>query len=272
MIDFTEEQLQRYSRHILLKEVGVEGQLKLNQARVLVVGAGGLGSPVALYLAAAGVGTIGIVDDDVVDLSNLQRQIIHATQDVGRNKVESATQTLQELNPEVKVNQHKLRICAENVSALIKQYDFIVDGTDNFSAKFLVNDACVLTGIPFSHGGVLRFAGQAMTVLPGESACYRCVFRQPPPEDAVSSCSEAGILGAIAGILGTIQATEALKYITGTGQLLTNTLLTFDALGMDFRKVPLSRQKDCPVCGTNPEITAPVDYQPPACSSARSCG
>jgi adenylyltransferase/sulfurtransferase len=269
MMDFTEDQLQRYSRHILLKEVGVEGQLKLNRGRVLVVGAGGLGSPVALYLAAAGVGTIGIVDDDAVDLSNLQRQIIHATPDVGKNKVESATQTLQGLNPEVKINEHKFRLCADNVLELVRGYDFVVDGTDNFSAKFLVNDACVLTGIPFSHGGVLRFAGQAMTVLPGESACYRCVFRQPPPEDAVSSCSEAGILGAIAGILGTIQATEALKYLTGTGRLLINTLLTFDALTMDFRKVVLSRQDDCPVCGANPEITSPVDYQPVACSPVR---
>ena len=266
MIDFTEEQLQRYSRHILLKEVGVEGQLKLNNARVLVVGAGGLGSPVALYLAAAGVGTIGIVDDDVVDLSNLQRQIIHSTPDVGRYKVESAAHTLQGLNPEVKIQEHKFRLCADNVMELVKGYDFVVDGTDNFSAKFLVNDACVLAGIPFSHGGVLRFAGQAMTVVPGESACYRCVFRQPPPEDAVSSCSEAGILGAIAGILGTIQAAEALKYITGTGQLLLNTLLTFDALAMDFRKVALARQDDCPVCGKNPEITSPMDYQPIVCS------
>jgi len=265
IIDFTEDQLQRYSRHILLREVGVEGQLKLNGARVLVVGAGGLGSPVALYLAAAGVGTIGIVDNDVVDLSNLQRQILHATQDVGRSKVESATETLWELNPEVHVATHKFRLCADNVMTLVKEYDFVVDGTDNFPAKFLVNDACVLAGVPFSHGGVLRFAGQAMTVLPKDSACYRCVFRQPPPEDAVSSCSEAGILGAIAGILGTIQAAEALKFITGTGRLLTNTLLTFDALAMDFRKIPLSRQEDCPVCGRDPVITSPVDYVPAVC-------
>lgn len=266
MIDFTQDQLHRYSRHILLSEVGVEGQLKLNGARVLVVGAGGLGSPVALYLAAAGVGTIGIIDDDVVELSNLQRQIIHATPDVGRRKAESASETLQALNPEVKVQKHVYRLCADNVVSLVKEYDFVVDGTDNFPAKFLVNDACVLTGIPFSHGGVLRFAGQSMTVLPGSSACYRCVFRQPPPEDAVSSCSEAGILGAIAGILGTVQAAEVLKYITDTGQLLTDTLLTFDALTMDFRKIPLSRQEDCPVCGNDPAITAPIDYAPTACS------
>lgn len=269
MIEFTEDQLHRYSRHILLQEVGVEGQLKLNEAKVLVVGAGGLGSPVALYLAAAGVGTIGIIDDDAVELSNLQRQIIHATPDVGRHKVESASDTLHALNPEVKVRAHKYRLCADNVLSLVQEYDFVVDGTDNFPAKFLVNDACVLAGIPFSHGGVLRFAGQAMTVLPKDSACYRCVFRQPPPEDAVSSCSEAGILGAIAGILGTIQATEVLKFITGTGKLLTNTLLTFDALSMDFRKISLSRQEDCPVCGKEPVITAPVDYAPVACSPSQ---
>lgn len=272
MIDFTEEQLQRYSRHILLKEVGVEGQVRLNEGRVLVVGAGGLGSPVTLYLAAAGVGTIGIVDNDAVDLSNLQRQIVHATQDVGRHKVASASETLQSLNPEVTIKAHKFRLCADNVMSLIKEYDFVVDGTDNFSAKFLVNDACVLSGIPFSHGGVLRFAGQAMTVLPGESACYRCVFRQPPPDDAVSSCSEAGILGAIAGILGTIQATEVLKFITGTGELLTNTLLTFDALTMDFRKIPLSRQEDCQVCGREPKITSPIDYQPIVCAPGKKKG
>lgn len=264
-IDFTTEQLHRYSRHIILKEVGVEGQLKLNQARVLVVGAGGLGSPVGLYLAAAGVGTIGIIDNDVVELSNLQRQIIHATSDVGHPKVESATDAMQALNPEVTVRPYRSQLCADNVMSIIKEYDFVVDGTDNFAAKFLVNDACFLSGIPFSHGGVLRFSGQAMTVLPGQSSCYRCVFRHPPPDDAVSSCSQAGILGAIAGILGTIQATEVLKFITGTGQLLTDTLLTFDALTMNFRKIPLSRQEDCPVCGRRPTITRPVDYQPTVC-------
>ena len=265
MSDFTTDQLHRYSRHIILKEVGVEGQLSLNRARVLVVGAGGLGSPVALYLAAAGVGTLGIIDDDVVELSNLQRQIIHATPDVGRHKVESASNSLEAMNPDVKVQPYKFKLCADNVLSIVKEYDFVVDGTDNFAAKFLVNDACVLAGIPFSHGGVLRFAGQAMTILPGESACYRCVFRQPPPEDAVSSCSQAGILGAIAGILGTIQATEVLKFITGNGQLLTNTLMSFDALTMDFRKIPLSRQEDCPVCGLEPSIISPVDYKPAVC-------
>ncbi|GAB4333135.1 MAG: molybdopterin-synthase adenylyltransferase MoeB [Desulfobulbaceae bacterium] len=268
MIDFTTDQLQRYSRHILLSEVGVEGQERLLESRVLVVGAGGLGSPVAFYLAAAGVGTIGIVDDDVVDLSNLQRQILHATGDVGRPKTQSAVETLRGLNPDVKVQPHQLRLTADNVMDLVQDYDFIVDGTDNFPAKFLVNDACVLAGKPFSHGGVLRFAGQTMTVLPRRSACYRCVFRQPPPEDAVPSCSQAGILGAIAGILGTIQASEALKHIAGAGRLLTDTLLTFDALDMHFRKIPLTMQKDCPVCGAEPVITAPVDYQPVVCTPA----
>jgi len=268
MIDFTTDQLHRYSRHILLREVGVEGQLKLNRARVLVVGAGGLGSPVAMYLAAAGVGTIGIVDNDTVDLSNLQRQIVHATPDVGRHKVDSAVDTLQALNPEIRVEPYKVRLCADNVMPIIREYDFVVDGTDNFPAKFLVNDACVLAGIPFSHGGVLRFEGQAMTVLPGQSACYRCIFRRPPPPDAVSSCAEAGILGAIAGILGTIQAAEALKFITGTGRLLTDTLLCFNALTMDFRKVSLQRKQDCPVCGSDPVITGPVDYEPAVCDPA----
>lgn len=265
-IDFSTDQLHRYSRHILLKEVGVEGQLKLHQAKVLVVGAGGLGSPVGLYLAAAGVGTIGVIDNDVVELSNLQRQIIHATPDFGRHKVESAADAMLALNPEIQVRPYRLRLCADNVLSIIREYDFVVDGTDNFSAKFLVNDACVLSGIPFSHGGVLRFFGQAMTVLPGHSACYRCVFRTPPPAEAVSSCSQAGILGAVAGILGTIQAAEALKFITGAGQLLTDTLLTFDALTMDFRKIALSRQQDCPVCGREPVVTSPVDYQPAVCT------
>ena len=192
MSDFTTDQLHRYSRHIILKEVGVEGQLSLNRARVLVVGAGGLGSPVALYLAAAGVGTLGIIDDDVVELSNLQRQIIHATPDIGRHKVESASNSLKAMNPDVKVQPYKFKLCADNVLSVVKEYDFVVDGTDNFAAKFLVNDACVMENIPLSHGGILRFDGQTMTILPGHSACYRCSFREPPPPDAVPTCSQAG--------------------------------------------------------------------------------
>jgi len=266
MIDFTTEQLNRYSRHILLKDVGVEGQVKLGRARVLVVGAGGLGSPAALYLAAAGVGTIGIVDNDQVDISNLQRQIVHGTKDIGRSKVESAAEAMRAINPDVEVRPLATMLCADNIMEIIKDYDFILDGCDNFPTKFLVNDACVMAGIPFSHGGILRFDGQTMTVIPGESACYRCVFRQPPPPDSVPTCSQAGVLGAIAGMLGTIQTAEALKYITGAGRLLTDTLLSFDASNMDFRKVALRRQDDCPVCGARPTITELTDAEQTVCA------
>jgi adenylyltransferase/sulfurtransferase len=251
----TAEQRERYSRNILLRELGEAGQVKLGRARVLVVGTGGLGSPVSLYLAAAGIGTLGIVDNDRVDLSNLQRQIIHATSDLGRVKVESAAETLLALNPEVRVRMLHSRLCAANVLEIIRDYDFVIDGTDNFAAKFLLNDACVLAGIPLSHGGVLRFEGQTITILPKKTACYRCIFRQPPAEEAVAVSSQVGILGSVAGILGTIQATEAIKFFTGAGELLTNTLLRFDALTMEFRRIPLRRQEDCPVCGVTPVIT-----------------
>ena len=257
--EFTPEELQRYSRHILLREVGEAGQRKLARAKVLVVGTGGLGSPVALYLAAAGVGSLGIVDSDRVDLSNLQRQIVHATPDLGRVKVESAAEGLLALNPGVRVRQVFAKLCAANVMELIRDYDFVVDGTDNFAAKFLLNDACVLAGIPLSHGGVLRFEGQAMTILPGRTACYRCIFRQPPEPSAVATSAEVGILGPVAGLLGSIQATEVLKYFTGAGQLLTDALLRFDALTMNFRRIPLQRQEACPVCGREPVITAVRD-------------
>lgn len=264
-MDFTEERLSRYSRHILLKDVGVKGQQKLFGARVLVVGAGGLGSPIALYLAAAGVGTIGIADADVVDLSNLQRQIIHFTPDVGRPKVESAAAKMQALNPDVAVRPYREFLMADNIRPIIRDYDFVIDGTDSFAAKFLINDACVLEGIPFSHGGILRFQGQAMTVLPGTSACYRCVFGAPPPADAVPTCSQAGILGAVAGMLGTIQAAEALKFITGVGSLLTDALLTFDAKDMTFRKVKVKRNRRCAVCGPDAHITGLVDAEQAVC-------
>lgn len=270
MIDFTPEQLERYSRQIILKEVGVEGQEKLARARVLIAGAGGLGSPAALYLATAGVGTIAVVDGDVVDLSNLQRQIMHQTADLNRPKVESAAEILQAMNPDVTVRTVKKRLCAANISDIINGYDFVIDGTDNFPAKFLINDACVLARLPLSHGGVLRFGGQTMTVLPGQTACYRCIFRNPPPPEAVSTCSEAGILGAVAGMLGTIQAAEAIKYIVGSGTLLTDTLLQFDALNMDFRKIPFSRQENCPVCGKNPVITELQDIEWPTCPTGCS--
>ena len=239
---FSDQQIQRYSRHILLKDVGGKGQKRLLSSRVLVVGAGGLGSPIATYLAAAGVGTIGIVDADTVDLSNLQRQILHHTADVGRLKTESAKQTLESLNPDVSVELHPFMLDADNVRELIRDYDFILEGTDNFPTKFLVNDACILEDKPFNQGGILRFKGQTMTHLPG-TASYRCVYRQPPPPGAVPTCSEAGVLGAVAGILGTIQATEALKYLTDSGDLLTNRILTFDALAMNFRTVPVKPTK-----------------------------
>lgn len=263
---YSPEQLERYSRHIILQQIGLEGQEKISDARVLIVGAGGLGSPAALYLAAAGVGTIGIVDGDVVDLSNLQRQIAHHTKDVGVAKVESAAEKMTAINPDVKVVTHRMLLCADNIREIIRQYDFVLDGTDNFPTKFLVNDACVMEKIPFSHGGILRFDGQTMTVLPAESACYRCAFRQPPPPDAVPTCSQAGVLGAIAGMLGTIQAAEALKYVTGVGNLLTNSLLSFNALDMSFRKIPLRRQESCPVCGSNPTVTKLVDYDQAVCA------
>ena len=264
MYDFTEEELLRYSRHILLKDVGVEGQEKIRNGKVLVVGAGGLGAPVALYLAAAGVGTIGIVDGDVVDLSNLQRQVIHFTGDVGHPKVESARDKMLAINPNVKVNTIREFLMSDNALDIIKDYDFIVDGTDNFPVKFLINDACVMAGKPFSHRGILRFEGQTFTHLPG-TACYRCLFKSPPPANAVPTCSQAGVLGAIAGMLGTIQAAETLKYLTGVGELLTNKLLTFNAKTMDFRKINTRRQASCAICGDNPTITELIDYEQAVC-------
>ena len=264
MFDFTEEELNRYSRHILLKDVGVEGQKKIRQGKILIIGAGCLGAPVALYLAAAGVGTIGIVDGDVVDLSNLQRQVIHFTADVGVPKVESAKAKMLAINPNVKVNTYREFLMADNALDIISDYDFIVDGTDNFPVKFLINDACVKAGKPFSHGGILRFEGQTFTHLPG-TACYRCLFKSPPPANAVPTCSQAGVLGAIVGMLGTIQAAETLKYLTGVGELLTDRLLTFNAKTMEFRKIKTRRQDNCPVCGNHPTITELIDYEQAVC-------
>lgn len=264
MFDFTEEELQRYSRHILLQDVGVEGQERIRQGRVLIVGAGGLGAPVALYLAAAGVGTIGIVDGDVVDLSNLQRQVIHFTPDVGRPKVESAREKIRLINPNVRVETYREFLKADNAPDIIREYDFVVDGTDNFPVKFLINDACVMAGKPFSHGGILRFEGQTFTHLPG-TACYRCLFNAPPPPGAVPTCSQAGVLGAIAGMLGTIQAAEVLKYLTGAGELLTDRLLTFNAKTMEFRRIETHRHDGCPLCGTHPTVTKLIDYEQAVC-------
>jgi adenylyltransferase/sulfurtransferase len=263
-MQMTEDQIRRYSRHILLKDVGGVGQQKLLDSSVLVVGAGGLGSPVSLYLAAAGVGRIGLVDADTVELSNLQRQIAHWTDDLDRPKVESAARKLEQLNPDVEVVVHRQRLDAENALTLIRDYDVVVEGTDNFPTKFLVNDACVFAGKPFSQGGILRFQGQTMTHLPG-SACYRCAYPYPPPKGAVPTCSEAGVLGAIAGMLGTMQAAEVLKVLLDLGSPLANRLLFFDARTMEFRTVSLKRNPRCPVCGEEPEITELHEYEQPAC-------
>ena len=265
---FTDDQLERYSRHLILKEIGVRGQKKLLAARVLVIGAGGLGSPAAMYLAAAGVGTIGIVDDDVVDLSNLQRQIIHGTGNVGMPKVESAAETVTSINPDVTVKPYHIRVSAGNIAELIAGYDVIVDAADNFSTKFLINDACVLAGKPYIYGGALRFEGQLMTYVPGRGPCYRCIFRDMPAAGEVPSCKEAGVLGAVVGVIGSMQAVEAVKLILGVGKPLTARLVTFDALAMTCRAVPLpEREPDCPVCGEHPTITTldPARYIQPAC-------
>ena len=244
----TEQQQERYARHIMLEGVGEEGQQRLLNSKVLIIGVGGLGSPAAIYLAAAGVGTIGIVDSDVVELSNLQRQIIHSGQDLGSPKVLSARKKMTAINEDVQVVSHQLRVDAATIEDLIKPYDFVIDATDNFDAKFLINDACVLAGKPYSHGGILKFDGQALTVLPGKSPCYRCIFSEPPPAETALACSRAGVIGVLPGIIGTIQATEAIKFLIGKGELLTGRLLTYNVLAMKFREVPISRNPNCPLC------------------------
>ena len=262
---FTNEQLERYSRHIILKEVGAKGQKKLLNASVLIIGAGGLGAPAAMYLAAAGVGTIGIVDADEVDLSNLQRQIIHTTADIGKAKVKSAKETMQAINPDITVNTYRTFVTSENVMELIKDYDFIIDGTDNFPAKFLINDACVMAKKPFSHAGIIRFKGQLMTYVPGEGPCYRCVFKNPPPKDAVPPCKPAGVIGAMGGVIGSLHAMEAVKYIIGKGDLLTGRLMTYDALKMEVHTIKLPKDHHCAVCGDNPTIHELIDYGKAEC-------
>ena len=261
----TEQQVERYSRQIILKEIGGKGQQKLLSSKVLIVGAGGLGSPAALYLAAAGIGTIGLIDADQVDLSNLQRQVIHNTIDVGREKVASAANKIKAINPDVTVQTYRERAVAANIRPIIRQYDFVLDGTDNFSAKFLINDACYFERVPFSHAGILGFDGQMITVLPGETACYRCIFDSPPPAGMVASCSEAGVLGSLAGVVGCLQATEVLKYLLGIGELLTNRLLIFDALAMGFREVKVEPNPRCRLCGQQPLITELIDEEQPVC-------
>lgn len=257
---FTPDQLKRYSRHIIMPQVGGIGQRKLLESKVLLIGAGGLGSPAALYLAAAGVGTLGIVDFDVVDFSNLQRQILHDTSDVGRPKVLSATETLQEINPDVRVVPHELALSSENIMEVIEPYEIVLDGSDNFPTRYLVNDACYLANKINVHGSIFLFDGQASVFKPGEG-CYRCLYPTPPPPGMVPSCAEAGVFGVLPGIVGSIQAVEAIKLILGVGEPLVNRLLIFDALNMEFREVRLRRDPDCPLCGQNPTVTELIDYQ-----------
>ena len=249
----------RYSRHILLEGFGKEGQEKLLQSKVLLIGAGGLGSPNALYLAAAGVGTIGIADADVVSISNLQRQVIHFTEDKGKPKVESAAEKMRRINPDVKVITYDCFITEDNAQDIISDYDFIIDCTDSFASKYLVNDACVMAGKPFCAGGVVKYGAQVMTHIPG-TACYRCIFSEPPAENEVETCSTVGVLGSVVGIMGSIQATEAIKYLTGIGELLTDKLLIVDALTMNFQTLAFKHNAGCPVCGDNPTIKELKEY------------
>ena len=254
------EQMERYSRQVLLQEIGVEGQRKLLDSKVLIVGAGGLGSPAALYLAAAGVGTLGIVDGDRVDLTNLQRQILHYTHDVGRPKTQSARRTLEDINPDVQVRTYQTVLTSENALEILRDYDVVINGCDNFPTRYLVNDACVMLGKPLVDASILRWEGQATTYLPGRG-CYRCLFPSPPPPGSVPSCAEAGIVGAVAGIFGTLQALEAIKILLGVGETLANRLLLFDALTGEVRMVRWQRDPRCPVCGDHPTIRELIDYE-----------
>jgi len=255
------EQAQRYSRHLLIPEIGERGQLKLLSSKVLLIGAGGLGSPAALYLAAAGVGTLGIVDSDVVDATNLQRQILHNTERLGRSKVASARDTITALNPDVAVNGYEERLSASNIDRVIAGYDVIVDGSDNFPTRYLVNDASVKHRIPVVHGSIYRFEGQVTVFKPFDGPCYRCLFHQPPPPELAPSCAEAGVLGVLPGIIGSIQANEAIKLLLGIGEPLIGRYLLFDALDTTFREVKLRRDPACPVCGEHPTITEYIDYE-----------
>jgi sulfur-carrier protein adenylyltransferase/sulfurtransferase len=260
-LKLTKDEILRYSRHLIMPEVGMDGQLKLKQAKVLTIGAGGLGSPLALYLAAAGVGKLGIVDFDVVDFTNLQRQVIHGTQDVGRPKLDSARETIAQINPNVEVVSHEARLTSENALEIFKDYDVIADGTDNFPTRYLVNDACVLLGKPNVYGSIFRFEGQASVFYAKQGPCYRCLYPEPPPPGLVPSCAEGGVLGVLPGIIGCIQALETVKLILGRGQTLIGRLLLFDALGLKFRELKLRKNPDCPVCGTHPTVTKLIDYE-----------
>jgi adenylyltransferase/sulfurtransferase len=256
----TNDEILRYSRHLIMPEVGMEGQQKLKAARVLCIGAGGLGSPLALYLAAAGVGTLGIVDFDVVDYTNLQRQIIHSTADVGRPKLESAAEKLKAINPFLTLKTFNTRLSSENALELFRDFDIVADGTDNFPTRYLVNDACVLTGKPNVYGSIFRFEGQASVFATEEGPCYRCLYPEPPPPGLVPSCAEGGVLGILPGLVGVMQATETIKLILGAGDPLIGRLLLIDALGMKFRELKLRKNPDCPACGTHPTITKLIDY------------
>jgi adenylyltransferase/sulfurtransferase len=258
--ELTTDDLTRYSRHLILPEVGMEGQQKLKAARVLCVGTGGLGSPLAFYLAAAGVGTLGLVDFDVVDLSNLQRQIIHSTKDIGRKKLDSAAEKLIALNPALNVVKHETMLSSANALEILEDYDIVADGTDNFPTRYLVNDACVLLGKPNVYGSIFRFEGQASVFATEDGPCYRCLYPEPPPPGLVPSCAEGGVLGILPGLVGVIQATEVIKLILGKGQSLVGRLLLVDSLSMRFRELKLRKNPECPVCGTNPTVTQLIDY------------
>ena len=261
MIEFTDEQIERYSRHIILPEVGGSGQQKMLEARVLLLGAGGLGSPAAYYLAAAGIGNLGIVDFDQVDLSNLQRQIIHSTERIGMLKTESAKKTIQALNPDVNVTLYNEKMDSSNIMSLIKDYDYVVDGSDNFPTRYLVNDACVMKNKTLIHGSIYRFEGQVTVFKPGDGPCYRCLYPEPPPPGMVPNCQEGGVLGVLAGVIGNLQVVEVLKLILGIGKPLVGKLLIYDALNTEFRSLRLRRDPNCPICGEKPTIKELVDYE-----------
>jgi len=261
MIEFTDEQIERYSRHIILPEVGGSGQQKMLEARVLLLGAGGLGSPAAYYLAAAGIGNLGIVDVDQVDLSNLQRQIIHSTERIGMLKTESAKKTIQALNPDVNVTLYNEKMDSSNIMSLIKDYDYVVDGSDNFPTRYLVNDACVMKNKTLIHGSIYRFEGQVTVFKPGDGPCYRCLYPEPPPPGMVPNCQEGGVLGVLAGVIGNLQVVEVLKLILGIGKPLVGKLLIYDALNTEFRNLRLRRDVNCPICGEKPTIKELVDYE-----------
>jgi molybdopterin/thiamine biosynthesis adenylyltransferase/rhodanese-related sulfurtransferase/molybdopterin converting factor small subunit len=257
----TNEEIERYSRHLIMPEVGMEGQLKLKQAKVLMIGTGGLGAPLGLYLAAAGVGKIGIVDFDTVDVTNLQRQVIHGTKDIGRPKLDSAAERMADINPHVEIVKYETALSSENALAIIKDYDVVVDGTDNFPTRYLVNDACVLLNKPNVYGSIFRFEGQSTVFHHGDGPCYRCLYPEPPPPGLVPSCAEGGVLGILPALIGSMQATETVKLIIGKGETLSGRLVLYDALNMRFRELKLRKNPECPVCGDNPTVTELIDYQ-----------